>query len=277
MRVRSEGARLVVLLYRSQEDTSPPTPSAPSLRAPAHPSFPRQLRMLAQGPADHAAPNPANHAPATEAPAGADGAAAAAPAAPAAAASSSAAAGAGAPAAGAPPAAARGGYPDLIELDLTGSCMTPGVVISVESLQAACPGLRSLSLDGVGGIYGDASGGRAYIACIGPDVHAARRTRKSSAAAADAGARARRRSACAAQHGFARGALGHPPTLTPAPPQAGARRGPAPAPRPPPAGGACAASSWARPSGRVARPAGLLMTACSCAWRRAPRACKCWA
>jgi hypothetical protein len=110
---------------------------------------PPQLRLLCHGPA--AAGAAADDAGAArgsdggEAGGGAGGASAAAPA-----------AGPGP----APPAPAGGGrcYPHLVSLDLTGSCMAPGLVIHVEALQAATPNLESLSLDGVGGLWGGLRG-----------------------------------------------------------------------------------------------------------------------
>ncbi|GBF97224.1 hypothetical protein Rsub_10085 [Raphidocelis subcapitata] len=109
----------------------------------------KTLRMLYHGPAA-AAEEPAQLQPQLQ-PAAADGdPPAPAPAGPpAAAASAVAAAAAAGPSA--PPAV---GYPHLTVLDLTGSCVSPGLIINVEELQAACPNLEVLSLEGVGALYG---------------------------------------------------------------------------------------------------------------------------
>jgi hypothetical protein len=61
------------------------------------------------------------------------------------------------PPAAPPPAAALSvtcGYPHLTVLDLTGSCVAPGLVINIEALQVACPNLEELSFEGVGALYG---------------------------------------------------------------------------------------------------------------------------
>lgn len=65
-------------------------------------------------------------------------------------------------AAAGPKAAPASGYPHLTVLDLTGSCVSPGLVINVEELQATCPNLEVLSLEGVGALYGAPLTGRMH-------------------------------------------------------------------------------------------------------------------
>lgn len=59
------------------------------------------------------------------------------------------------------------GYPHLVELDLTGSCVAPGLIINVEALQGSCPNLEVLSLDGVGALYGEHEWCKARVQATG--------------------------------------------------------------------------------------------------------------
>ncbi|KIZ06929.1 hypothetical protein MNEG_1021 [Monoraphidium neglectum] len=93
----------------------------------------KTLKLLCQGPGDHTSEQQQQQQQAVAAtPGGVDSQAAAA---------------------GAVPAPVVG-YPHLVELDLTGSCVAPGITINIEALQGSCPALEVLSLEGVGGFYG---------------------------------------------------------------------------------------------------------------------------
>jgi hypothetical protein len=115
------------------------------------PNSPPQLKLLCQGPGDHTSEQQQQQQAVAATPGGVDSQAAAA---------------------GAVPAPVVG-YPHLVELDLTGSCVAPGITINIEALQGSCPALEVLSLEGVGGFYGGRVGGMpgarrvAFVSLVG--------------------------------------------------------------------------------------------------------------